>query len=987
MKAVIYSLMLIFIMQWESQSQQPIIVWQKSYHLKDILVCSAVQQTSDGGYIVTGSTGTYSDGKTEADIFLLKTDANGDTLWTKLYGQQGIYEEGWSVQQTKDGGYFITGIINFFPSSSQSNVDGYVIKTDSIGNILWTKTFGGLNQDHIEYGIQTSDGGYAITGYYDSTIAILNYQKYSWLIKLDANGNSVWSKMYGSKFEYGHCLQQTEDGGFVILGDTYISIGSSNVWLIKTNANGDSVWTRTYTNNVEYGNNVKQTFDGGYIISVLADQSDMKLIKTDSNGEIVWENTYGGTGFDHSSWVLQTPETGYISIGTTSSFGAGGYDLWIVRTNSDGDSLWSMTCGGSEYDGGTSISPTSDGGYIILGETRSFGNGTDVYLIKLSQDLSNFGNIGFRPKPHGWSIKNAKSNLWDRNSDFPDRELFASVFGWDDFYYREPIFHQLVWPKEKGYNYWRSIKKEWKGSCFGFAISSMLFYEGHLNVKTEFDSTDLYSVPLVSKSRKMINKYFFYQFDKKHSLFIDNNMYSVTPNQTFIECNNMLSNSAADHRILAMYNCSGTGGHAVVPYKCEVDTNNPNTFKIYVYDSNKPNDTTLVVLINSISNTWFYSEKLAWGGKDRFFLMDSTSTYVNSPEIPKANFRKNKPLSQSGETIDNYVEFFVSGAQTSSFRSSEGELIYDGDKISSTVRRGHPIIPLDGAETPPIGYFLSNSEWESVFGEFTDSLRINLFTPTNAFIYSRYNIGTSNPDHINYCGDNRSIQIFNPYEDSRIYNFEGICVYPDSEVCYLINNIKLDYSDTTLYSINYGDFRKNSIQNNNRFKIENHGSEKLYDLTVKILSSKARDLFEFENIPLPANTIHLINPDWRENNNHITIFVDEGMDGVINDTLRFENLTLIDEENYTPEQYKLLQNYPNPFNSGTAISWQLPKHTKVTLKIYDILGNEIETLVNEKRPAGTYELIWDARNLASGVYFYRLQTGDFVETKKMILLR
>ncbi len=243
----------------------------------------SVQQTSDGGYIVAGWTGSFGGGWD--DIFLIKTDANGNVQWAKTYGGIGTsHERAYSVQQTSDGGYIVAG---------------------------WTQSFGAGNWDIF-------------------------------LIKTDANGNVQWAKTYGGTAEdVAYSIQQTSDGGYIAAGHTAsFGAGGTDVFLIKTDANGDIIWAKTYGGtSTEVAFSVQQTSDGGYILAGYTGlgYSDVFLIKTDANGNIIWAKTYGGTFGDVAYSVQQTSDGGYIVAGVTSSFGAGNYDVFFIKTDANGD--------------------------------------------------------------------------------------------------------------------------------------------------------------------------------------------------------------------------------------------------------------------------------------------------------------------------------------------------------------------------------------------------------------------------------------------------------------------------------------------------------------------------------------------------------------------------------------------------------------------------------------------------------------------------
>jgi hypothetical protein len=246
-------------------------LWTKTYSGSG----NFVQQTSDNGYILCGD---ISD-----DLLLVRTDVNGDTLWTKTYGGN-LIDCGNSVQQTTDGGFIVTGVKDE-TTVGQDRSYVWLIKTDTNGDTLWTRTFIG-NQIAQGYSVQqTSDGGYIIAGV---TNAIWSHPfsfGNAWLIKTDANGDTLWTNTFGDSLggQRGYSVQQTSDGGYIFTGFTNST--DIDLWLIKTDANGDTLWTKTFGDSLsDFGYSVQQTSDGGYIIagetsSIGAGGSDVWLIK------------------------------------------------------------------------------------------------------------------------------------------------------------------------------------------------------------------------------------------------------------------------------------------------------------------------------------------------------------------------------------------------------------------------------------------------------------------------------------------------------------------------------------------------------------------------------------------------------------------------------------------------------------------------------------------------------------------------------------
>ena len=372
-------------------AQAPDSLWTRTFGGSGFDEGKSVQQSPDGGYIITGFKESVPTGY--FDVYLLKTDANGDTLWTRTFGGSDD-DAGSSVDTTTDGGYIITGYTDSYGAGFG---DVWLIKTDVNGDTLWTKTYGGTSLDW-GFSVQpTTDGGYIIggvtqsfgAGYFDA-----------WLIKTDVDGDSLWTKTFGgSDLDVGTSVRQTLDGGYVITGYTRPSVaGFSDLWIINTDINGDTLWTKTYGGSYDdQGNSIQQTTEGGYIIAGFTESfgsgnGDVWLIKTDSNGDTLWTKVFVGSDYYDDAWrnsAVQTSDGGYIITGHQ-----GYHDVLLIKTDGSGDTLWTKTFGGNGNDWGASVQQTTDGGYIIAGGTFSFGAGySDAYLIKIAPDVTSINGI------------------------------------------------------------------------------------------------------------------------------------------------------------------------------------------------------------------------------------------------------------------------------------------------------------------------------------------------------------------------------------------------------------------------------------------------------------------------------------------------------------------------------------------------------------------------------------------------------------------
>jgi hypothetical protein len=350
----------------------------------------AVLQTADGGYVIAGESSPFGAG---IDVYLIRTDPSGDTLWTRTY-DSGNREVGLAIQQTTDEGYVIAGL---WQLSDPYNEEVYLIRIDSSGDTLWTRTYGGEDCD-VGYSVQQmTDGGYVIAGTTTPCIGGSADSADVYLIRTASSGDTLWTRKYGGGGDdWGYEVQQTTDGGYVIAGDAW-SFGGGNwdAYLVKTDSSGDTLWTRRYGgDDDQHGRSVQQTMDGGYVIagdtgSFLA--REVYLIKTDSSGDTLWTKRYGRDDDHGGLSVRETTDGGYVIAGNSGCLVNPPmeyrYDVYLIRTDSSGDTLWTKTYGGEWDDHGYSVRQTMDGGYVVVGKTLSFGAADwDVYLIKTDPD-------------------------------------------------------------------------------------------------------------------------------------------------------------------------------------------------------------------------------------------------------------------------------------------------------------------------------------------------------------------------------------------------------------------------------------------------------------------------------------------------------------------------------------------------------------------------------------------------------------------------
>ena len=382
-----------------------------------------VQPTTDGGYIIAGFTASFSPLFSD-DIWLLKTDSEGDTLWTRTYGGDKM-DHAYCVQQTSDGGYILTGMTRSLARLGRQDL--WLLKTDSEGDTLWTRVYGvdggEYDNDEGSFVLETPDGGYIVVGTKECIAE--EYGSCIWLLKIDASGDTLWTHTYHSEkrwgWNWGYCVGQTSDGGYILIGiSSPPDAGCQGLSLIKTDSNGDTMWTRLYWGEssacgTTCGTSVQQTPEGGYIVtgSLTVPEACIGwasiaswLLKTDEHGDTLWTRTYKAPAdLTMANCLDQTADHGYILVGKSGKASSSPSYIWLLKTDTDGDTLWTRSFGDGEINEneGYCVHQTSDGGYIITGHMDN-----DLCLIKT--DSLGYVSIAEEPPvtpvthPSNWQI-------------------------------------------------------------------------------------------------------------------------------------------------------------------------------------------------------------------------------------------------------------------------------------------------------------------------------------------------------------------------------------------------------------------------------------------------------------------------------------------------------------------------------------------------------------------------------------------------------
>ncbi|PKV48674.1 hypothetical protein ATE84_0679 [Aquimarina sp. MAR_2010_214] len=405
------------------------IDWVKTFGGSNEDNALSVVETTDGGYAIAGYTQSIDGDITDktapdSDYWLLKITKEGEIAWSKTYGGSGD-ERGEKIIQTTDGGFVLVGYSRSADEDVSANAglqDYWIVKTDASGGIQWEKSFGFPGIDRAFSVVQTRDGGYFITGFLDVTASggegndnKNGFSKHGvgefWGIKLNASGEKEWRRFFGgTNNDRSYDVVQTQDDGFLMIGssesvdfDVTGSKGSYDFWAVKINKEGTKLWEKSFGGSeIDVGYAIAATGDGKFLIvgdsrsvdgniSNANGNADLWLIQIDGNGNLLWEKSLGGTAFDTGRAIAKMQNGGFVITGNSRSNdidvaqNKGQSDVWSIIITSNGEVQWKLASGGSQAEFGEGCIETSDKKIVVVGNSES--NDFDVPNNKGFKDV------------------------------------------------------------------------------------------------------------------------------------------------------------------------------------------------------------------------------------------------------------------------------------------------------------------------------------------------------------------------------------------------------------------------------------------------------------------------------------------------------------------------------------------------------------------------------------------------------------------------
>ncbi len=614
-------------------------------------------------------------------------------------------------------------------------------------------------------------------------------------------------------------------------------------------------------------------------------------------------------------------------------------------------------------------------------------NGESDYFkvkgVELTRYTADSSYEAFDPAVHGWSFANAANIVWApawynqfdyvngidpgtmkqypaaftalpvnaKSADFPDWPLFVSAFGVAQCYFASPTGMNY---RPSAITFWASLKGRWGGSCYGFAVSSLMAFDAPATFALDEPEmppfVDLY--PLATNAahhlQNTVSRLWIYTAARINKIQSDN--HASDPLSDILDAlRSDFLGDTRDDRIISFW--ANGGGHSLAPYKIEKDPLLKNLRYLYLYDSNNPGARDNRVVIDIATDGWYFAP-LNWANTNHFVISKPVSTNFPLAQLPKVALPlQRKPIAVSG--LENRIEVYNPAGTSVRITSETGGRIEYADSVMvDSIAGANIVIPPTGGLYPPIGCSLPPGKYTVDLSRFPDTTaRMFLFTDSVIYSYDRKTAPPNQHDLLQYDG---GLTFAASDTSPREIGLHTLLVQQDRERAFDISGLSLDSRDTVRVHMG-GDASIDLIS---------HGSPHSYNLLLTDASNQGEVLFSHSQIQLPANSTHRVLPDWSDlGNKQVKILIDAGNHGLFMDSLLLSNqLTSVEEQGSgesSPGEFRLFQNYPNPFNPKTVIRGQGTGDSRMRLAVYDLLGREVAVLANGRYPAGRYSFTFD----------------------------
>ena len=810
-------------------------------------------------------------------------------------------------------------------------------------------------------------------------------------MKINSAGDTLWTKVYGgNRSDVGRLVRQTNDGGFIIIGATLSTSVNQDYYLIKTDAEGNEAWSSTYGCQdafpFDWGHSVCQTSDGGYLLngeSNIATLLDWLVIKTDATGNEIWRNNFGETFHDRGTSLCETDDGGCIVCGSIKDYDTWRNDFRLIRLDADGHEVWTKNFGGSGSDWPSSMCETRDGNYVITGHTDSYGTGSyDVWLLKVSSLYAQFeaapltGHAPLEVSFADQSLGDATSWKWDFNNDgtFDSEDQFPS---WT---FTEPGSYSVRLEISRDPDFETRLLEDYIHVFDG--ESALLFEVAGSHVlcpaTPELSITEAFTIEawinpsgwgfqtlglgrIVDKrniSLYLVNSYLSHNTESLLLQFVHSNgtaSYSNTPEHSIAldEWQHVAVTYDGENDV-AMYinGLEQTVTHAAPPSGSIRDHSN--------------ND---LLIGNSLDLGWTFDglidEVRLWNvvrtqeeiaDNMEYYLLGDEFGLVGCWQMNEGNgeiITDQSTNENSGTIVDAAWRQGVHLNQASVDRDEDGVLDAE-DNCPNNFNPGQEDGDADGLgdacdncpdDTNPDQLDYDQDGIGNICDSCTDADEDGYGDPGFPF---------------NTCEEDNCPDVYNPDQapvDRGDINCAGGIDVLDvlAAINHILGNVSLIGGPLERADCN-GD---GSVDILDALSIVNV----ILGIIPECPGDGCKPAVTPEVITFCTSLESRLSPE---------------------EYTRFMALV---KQTEIPAEYHLAQNYPNPFNPETDIAFGLPHTCRVTLTVYNLLGQVVDVLVDGELKAGYHVITWDASDMVSSIYFYRLTSTDFTDTKKMVVLK
>jgi hypothetical protein len=885
MRPLIQIITVFFAVSWLSYNvRAQLVSWNRNYGGDAADIAFDVKSVAEGGLIVAGQTASFGD--QYSNVWLLRTDQSGDTLWTRSIGNSQVQRAN-AVAVTDDGGFLAAGVTHIFEETFTADI--LLTKVSSSGELVWTREFGGNGEDVANDLIADPGAGAVLAGY---TTTYGAGARDIFLIKIDESGAVRWEKTYGdSENNYAQAMDRTAEGGYVLTGTTG-PYSSSDLFVLVVDAEGNELWSKDFGGSgIDLGYDVRTTSDGGYVVagwtqSFGAVGWDFYVIRLDVDGNVLWQNRYGGDETELAEAVCETTDGGFIVVGRAGRYSP---DFYVVRLDDQGEVQWDQKYDATEAH---AVAFVGDASYVVAGEKSRLG--PNAYLTEIidGMDLPDNGASLLWAKEYG-------GTSGDRANAIAKLDNGGSI-----------VVGQTA-----------SLTNNFHADLWLFKVDDV----GNTLWSSVFGSSDLESADAVT----------------------------IANNGDIVAAGSTQRFERIETRDVFVVRTNKNG----------------ELLWSRTFGTTAP-DYTAGIVATEDGGVVIGGHTSAGGS---FTDMAESSDYGENDGSPSTGRRLNLDRSHQLfllrlDADGNLIESRIFGSQRDDYAQSMVKTADNGFLLAGY--KGVPNRSLDAilVKVDSFGDLL----WTKEFGGTADDVFSSVvITPDSGYaaIGRSRSFGDQNWDLflIRTDSDGNMLQEITYGNEDLQW---GLDLEAEVDGGYVVSGLS-------------GTFARDGFVLGISASGDSLWALRLEDVEPAAIQSATENEYVVAGVSTGVFTNAFLARVRRESTSGTQTDLVQSYPVRDNGNSLITNL---------PSGFTVRQNFPNPFNPSTMIEYSLPRLSRVSIEVYNLLGQKVRTLIDRQQPAGSYAITWDGTNdagspVATGVYLYRFRAGGIIETKKMLLMK